>query len=345
MAYTVFSDKKFLFYFEAWWLLATILQYIILNQLDIDNFYAITDAVASNVILGFLCYLLSNNMRYYLPRSEKYWYIILSSLSVCLVWLIMLQISLYLLLPKNDPYLDFFKESYAIRFGSGFLLTSSITMFSLLLYNQQEQKELLARQSESEKLKRDAELYKLRQQLQPHFLFNSLNSISSLTSSNPEKARHMIQQLSAFLRGMLRKDEEKLISLQDELEYLKLYLEIEKVRFGHRLQTEISANESAFGAMLPPLILQPVVENAIKFGLYDTIEDVMIIIQAAKSDHHLQITVKNPFDPDTGRPSRGTGFGLSSIRRRLFLLYSRNDLVQTEVVGNEFITQILIPQV
>lgn len=345
MAYTVFSDKKFLFYFEAWWLLATILQYIILNQLDIDNFYAITDAVASNVILGFLCYLLSNNMRYYLPRSEKYWYIILSSLSVCLVWLIMLQISLYLLLPKNDPYLDFFKESYAIRFGSGFLLTSSITMFSLLLYNQQEQKELLARQSESEKLKRDAELYKLRQQLQPHFLFNSLNSISSLTSSNPEKARHMIQQLSAFLRGMLRKDEEKLISLQDELEYLKLYLEIEKVRFGHRLQTEISANESAFGAMLPPLILQPVVENAIKFGLYDTIEDVMIIIQAAKSDHHLLITVKNPFDPDTGRPSRGTGFGLSSIRRRLFLLYSRNDLVQTEVVGNEFITQILIPQV
>lgn len=345
MAYTVFSDKKFLFYFEAWWLLATILQYIILNQLDIDNFYAITDAVASNVILGFLCYLLSNNMRYYLPRSEKYWYIILSSLSVCLVWLIMLQISLYLLLPKNDTYLDFFKESYAIRFGSGFLLTSSITMFSLLLYNQQEQKELLARQSESEKLKRDAELYKLRQQLQPHFLFNSLNSISSLTSSNPEKARHMIQQLSAFLRGMLRKDEEKLISLQDELEYLKLYLEIEKVRFGHRLQTEISANESAFGAMLPPLILQPVVENAIKFGLYDTIEDVMIIIQAAKSDHHLLITVKNPFDPDTGRPSRGTGFGLSSIRRRLFLLYSRNDLVQTEVVGNEFITQILIPQV
>lgn len=345
MAHSVFSDKKFLFYFEAWWLLAMILQYIILKQIEIENYYAFTDAIASNVILGFLCYLLSNNMRYYLPRSEKYWYIILSSLTVCLVWLIVLQVSLYFIFPVNDPYLDFFKESYAIRFGSGFLLTSSITMFSLLLYNQQEQKELQARQSESEQLKRDAELYKLRQQLQPHFLFNSLNSISSLTSSNPEKARHMIQQLSAFLRGMLRKDEEKLISLQDELQYLKLYLDIEKVRFGHRLQTEIIADTNATGALLPPLILQPVVENAIKFGLYDTIEDVKISIAAASIDHHLLITVTNPFDPETGRPSRGTGFGLTSIRRRLYLLYSRNDLVQTTSEGNEFITQILIPQI
>lgn len=345
MAYSVFSDKKFLFYFEIWWLLVTVLQYLILNQLNVENYYAITDAVASNVILGFLCFLLSNNMRYYLPRSEKYWYIIVSSLAVCLVWLIMLQLSFYFIMPKEDPYVEFFKDSYAIRFGGGFLLTSSITMFSLLLYSQQEQKELQIRQSESEKLKRDAELYKLRQQLQPHFLFNSLNSISSLTSSNPEKARHMIEQLSTFLRGMLKKDEEKLISLNDELDYLKLYLDIEKVRFGHRLQTEIYSSEVLDSAVLPPLILQPVVENAIKFGLYDTIEDVVITISTESNDHHLLITIKNPFDPETGRPSRGTGFGLSSIRRRLYLLYSRNDLVHTQAEGNIFITRLIIPQV
>ncbi len=345
MAYSVFSDRRFLFYFEIWWLLVTILQYVILHQLNVENYYAITDAIASNVILGFLCFLLSNNMRFYLPRNEKYWYIIVSSLAVCLVWLIMLHVSFYFILPKDDPYIQFFKESYAIRFGSGFLLTSSITMFSLLLYSQQEQKELQARQSESEKLKRDAELYKLRQQLQPHFLFNSLNSISSLTSSNPEKARHMIQQLSAFLRGMLKKDEEKLISLNDELEYLKLYLDIEKVRFGHRLQTEIYSDESVGSTLLPPLILQPVVENAIKFGLYDTIDDVVITIRAESNDHHLLITIKNPFDPETGRPSRGTGFGLSSIRRRLYLLYSRNDLVHTQAEGNIFTTRLIIPQV
>ncbi len=344
MAYSVFSDKRFLFYFEIWWVLVTILQYVILNQLNVANYYAITDAVASNVILGFLCFLLSNNMRFYLPRSEKYWYIIVSSLAVCLIWLIMLQLSLVFILPKDDLYIQFFKDSYAIRFGSGFLLTSSITMFSLLLYSQQEQKELQSRQSESEKLRRDAELYKLRQQLQPHFLFNSLNSISSLTSSDPEKARHMIQQLSAFLRGMLKKDEEKLISLNDELEYLELYLDIEKVRFGHRLQTEIFSDESVGATRLPPLILQPVVENAIKFGLYDTIDDVVITIRAESNDHHLLITVRNPFDPETGRPSRGTGFGLSSIRRRLYLLYSRNDLVHTQAEGNTFTTRLIIPQ-
>lgn len=345
MGYSVFSDKRFLFYFEIWWLLVIVLQYIILQQLNVENFYAITDAIGSNVILGFLCFLLSNNMRFYLPRNEKYWYIIVSSLAVCLVWLIILQLSFYLILPKDDPYIQFFKDSYAIRFGSGFLLTSSITMFSLLLYSQQEQKELQSRQSESEKLKRDAELYKLRQQLQPHFLFNSLNSISSLTSSDPEKARHMIQQLSAFLRGMLRKDEEKLISLIDEFEYLKLYLDIEKVRFGHRLQTEIVSDVSVGKTLLPPLILQPVVENAIKFGLYDTIDDVVITIRAESNDHHLLITIRNPFDPETSRPSRGTGFGLSSIRRRLYLLYSRNDLVHTQAEGNTFITRLIIPQV
>ncbi|MGL1273916.1 histidine kinase, partial [Vibrio parahaemolyticus] len=84
---------------------------------------------------------------------------------------------------------------------------------------------------------------KLRQQLQPHFLFNSLNSISALIISQPEKARHMIQQLSDFLRGTLKKEEQQWNSLQEEMQYLQLYLDIEKVRFGHRLHTNIIMNE------------------------------------------------------------------------------------------------------
>jgi len=93
---------------------------------------------------------------------------------------------------------------------------------------------------EIEKLATAAELSKLRQQLQPHFLFNSLNSISALTNSHPEKARFMIQQLSDFLRGTLRQEDHHWNTLEKELEHLKLYLEIEKVRFGDRLQTEIT---------------------------------------------------------------------------------------------------------
>lgn len=218
-------------------------------------------------------------------------------------------------------------------------------MFSLLWYSQQEQKESDSRKVEAERLSREAELFKLRQQLQPHFLFNSLNSISALTGSNPEKARHMIHQLSDFLRGTLKKDEHQWNTLDEELQYLGLYLDIEKVRFGHRLQTEIICSEDALHFKLPVLLLQPVVENAIKFGLYDTTGDVMIRLEAAAEGNNLKITVQNPFDPETSQPLKGTGFGLSSIQRRLFLLFARHDLLKTESEKEIYITTILIPQI
>lgn len=321
-----------------------LLQYLILRQLQVDSFHAAVDAIVSNALLALLCFLLGNIMKYYLPRHEKYWYLLVSSVLVCVLWLFLLQVVLYIFFPVNDSYFDFLRESWTIRFGAGFLLVSSLTMFSMLWYSQQEQKEAQARKSETEQLNRDAELFKLRQQLQPHFLFNSLNSISALTGSEPEKARHMIQQLSEFLRGMLKKDEQQLITLEEELRYLRLYLEIEKVRFGHRLQTEIKYDDDAKDCLLPPLVLQPVVENAIKFGLYDTTENVLITVVATKTDHHLLIKVTNPFDPETSRPVKGTGFGLSSIYRRLYLLYLRKDLLKTRSEENLFTTEILIPQ-
>src|SRR5258708_40173562 len=105
-------------------------------------------------------------------------------------------------------------------------------------------------------------------------LFNSINSISAITGSKPEQARKMIQQLSDFLRGNLKKEEQQWVPLSEELQYLELYLDIEKVRFGHRLSTEISCEEGCLGLKLPPMLLQPIVENAIKFGLYDTTDAV-----------------------------------------------------------------------
>lgn len=344
MTTSLFADKRFQYFIQIWWLLVSLMQFAILRQLDVDVYHAVIDALCSAGLLGFISFLLSNNMRYYLPREEKYWYILISSIVGCGIWLIFLLLAFKLIFPDNDPYLLFLRESMGIRFGAGFLLISSLIMFSMLLYSQQEQKDIQARQAEAEKLAKESELFKLRQQLQPHFLFNSLNSISSLTATDPQKARHMIQQLSEFLRGMLRKDEEKLISLADELQYIRLYLEIEKVRFGHRLQTEIFCSARAESCLLPPLILQPVVENAIKFGLYDTVGDVLIRITAEKTDHDLRVDVTNPFDPETSAPVKGTGFGISSISRRLFLIFSRKDLVHTNALGTQYTTTVLIPQ-
>jgi LytS/YehU family sensor histidine kinase len=133
-------------------------------------------------------------------------------------------------------------------------------------------------------------------------------------------------------------------TLEEELKTLALYLDIEKVRFGDRLQTELLIAPEASTMQLPSLLLQPVVENAIKFGLYDTTEAVLIRIQAKQENEYLLVEVSNPFDANTAPAARGTGFGLSSIQRRLYLLFARSDLMQTAGNDGIFITTIRIPQ-
>ena len=345
MANSILSDKRLRFFFLAWWLVWMLMQYIILKELNIDEMHAITDSVISNALLATSCFFISNNMKYYLPRREKYWYLLVVSLTGSFLWMLVQQGFLWMIFKEGDPYFKVILSSWWIRFGAGFLLISSMSMFSLLWYSQQEQKEMDSRKLETEKLNKEAELFKLRQQLQPHFLFNSLNSISALTGSNPDKASHMIHQLSDFLRGTLKKDEQQWNTLEEELQYLQLYLDIEKVRFGNRLQTEIVFSEETLHLKLPALLLQPVVENAIKFGLYDTTGEVLIKLEAMAEAPILKIIVQNPFDPETSQPLKGTGFGLSSIQRRLFLLFARNDLLKTKTEDKKFITTIRIPQI
>ena len=128
------------------------------------------------------------------------------------------------------------------------------------------------------------------------------------------------------------------------MQYLQLYLDIEKVRFGNRLSTVVNMDETAENLKLPALLLQPIVENAIKFGLYDTMGETTIIISAKNEDNKLVVEVQNPFDPETSAPQQGTGFGLKSVQRRLFLLFARNDLLKTTTKENIFTTTVTIPQ-
>jgi hypothetical protein len=343
LAVSILSDKKLRLLFISWWLLWVILQYYSLTQSGIEYRHALVDSGISLSLLALGSMLLNNNLRYYLPR-DKYGYLFTISAIVTVIWWIIFQGILYLFFSKSDPYFNFVKGTSAIRFGAAFLLLSSMSMFSMLWYSRQDQKESNDRHSESEKLIREAELNNLRQQLQPHFLFNSLNSISALIISDPEKARNMIFQLSDFLRGTLKKETHQWISLKEEFEYLRLYLEIEKVRFGTRLQTDLIFNDEILNYKIPVLLLQPVVENAIKFGLYDTTENVLITIEAISEKGYLKIIIKNPFDPETSFPLKGTGFGLASVKRRLFLLFARADLVETSAEEQIFITKIKIPQ-
>jgi sensor histidine kinase YesM len=345
VADSILSDKRLRIFFAAWWIICMVLQYILLKEIGINDKYAITDCVIYIALLAASCFFISNNMRYYLPRNEKYWYILVISIAVSTICLLVHKGIIWILFSESDTFRKTIQATLMRRFGAGFLITSSISMISLLWYSQHEQNTIDERKAEADTLTRDAELYKLRQQLQPHFLFNSLNSISALTASQPEKARHMITQLSDFLRGTLKKEENFWNTLEEELKHLQLYLDIEKVRFGHRLETEVTGNNKTMPLKLPAMLLQPVVENAIKFGLYDTIGNVLITIHAVEEKNYLKIVVQNPFDPETSQPLKGTGFGLSSVKRRLFLLFGRNDLLSTQHENDHFITTIFIPQI
>lgn len=197
-------------------------------------------------------------------------------------------------------------------------------------------------QTDATVMLREAELFKLRQQLQPHFLYNSLNSINALIMIQPEKAQDMVGRLSDFLRTSVKRESQERVPIEDELAYIQSYLSIEAIRFGDRLQV-VFEKEYTDDAMMPPFLLQPIMENAIKFGLYARTGAVQISINILLRDSLLIISVTNPYDTQT-QPMRGTGFGLEGIQRRLYLLYARTDLLETKKDANTFTTILKIPQ-
>ncbi|HEV8658091.1 MAG TPA: histidine kinase [Thermoanaerobaculia bacterium] len=165
-------------------------------------------------------------------------------------------------------------------------------------------------------LAREAELRAFKAQVDPHFLFNSLNAVASLCGSRPADAREMAQRLAEFFRLMLRVGALERITLGEEIDLVSRYLAIEKVRFGERLRTHIDVDDAAARCMVPPLLLQPLVENAVRHGIASVVEGGTIDIAANLHDGTLRIRIDNPADPDRA-DARGEGIGLQNAAGRL----------------------------
>ena len=327
----------------GWWLFAFVIQLLLIQWQGFDWSISLADALVTQSLLGLVAFGIRLLLRYYLPEKKNLWRLIEWTLIMAALVVFLQQLVLRLII-SNPQYTEFLNQTLPIRALVDWLIIVLATMGSWLWSYLRDQKEAELRRGDIERLARESELSALRQQLHPHFLFNSLNSISALVGSRPEEARKMVQQLSDFLRGTLKKDDQQLVTLEEELGHLQLYLDIEKVRFGHRLTIDIQKSENILDVKLPSLLLQPIVENAIKFGLYDTVGDVTISISARTENNMLIMEVKNPFDSSTTVPRQGTGFGLSSVQRRLYLIYLRNDLLTTSRNESIFSTLIKIPQ-
>jgi hypothetical protein len=233
-------------------------------------------------------------------------------------------------------------EAAPLLFGLGVMLYLLAATLHYLLGAFEASQEAARRALEFEIASREAELRTLRAQIHPHFLFNSLNSINALIGSRPEEARRLSVRLGDFLRRSLTLGSRERVPLAEELDLAETLLAIEKVRFGDRLSHEIRADDGARGCKVPPLLLQPLVENAVTHGIATMLEGGTIRVTAEQRRGQLRIVVENPRDPDSPDP-RGTGIGLQNVRRRLDALYGNEAEVQVLSEADSFRVELRLP--
>ena len=235
-----------------------------------------------------------------------------------------------------------FAERTAIVYGAGCVFYLLAVSFHYVSLAQEATHEVEARAMQTSIQARDAELKALKAQINPHFLFNSLNSISALTSIDPARARDMCVLLGDFLRLTLGLGEKTSVRLSEELELLQKYMAIEKVRFGSRLTMHEEIQEESRACLLPPLLLQPLVENAVKHGIASLPEGGDVRLAVQRQNGRLAILVENSWDPEAP-PRRSGGLGLKNVQQRLEARYGKEARLSVNAEGELFQVSLSLP--
>lgn len=220
----------------------------------------------------------------------------------------------------GEPLVALSPPGWILYFAAGFLLYLLALFAHDALVAFENLQAAALREAESRTLAREAELRLLRTQIEPHFLFNSLNSISALTAIDPAAAREMTVDLAQFFRRTLALAGRERIALGEEVELCRHYLAIEQRRFGRKLRAELRVDDAAADCLLPPMTLQPLLENAVKHGIRGLDEGGTIEVDAAVRDGWLHLAVANPVAGEAPA-GQGSGVGLVNLRERLAVLY------------------------
>ncbi len=227
-------------------------------------------------------------------------------------------------------------------FAAGVLLYLLSVAMHYVLAAMEAAREAEQREAELTILAREAELAALKAQIRPHFLFNSLNSISALAGSDPPRAQQMCVLLGDFLRKSLALGEKASISIGDELALSRSYLAVEELRFGARLGVEEDLDERGHGCLIPPLLLQPLVENAVRHGIATRVDGGKVRLGIAYGGGRLRILIENPFDPESPvRP--GSGRGIANVRQRLAARYGDSAMFAAKPLGDRYLVVISVP--
>jgi two-component system sensor histidine kinase AlgZ len=246
------------------------------------------------------------------------------------------------LLPMFHELNARYHQQAPILFGVGVLLFLLMASVHFLLASFESSRENERRNLEVKILAREAELKSLRAQINPHFLFNCLNSISALTTADPAKAREMCLLLADFLRMSLDFGSRDFISLEEEISLITQFLAVEQVRLGSRLTVERNFDPQVGSCAIPPLLLQPLVENAVRHGIAQLPEGGTIRIDIERRGERLRIVVENPFDPEAP-PGRGKGIGLRNVRQRLQTMFGAEARMDMQKNANLYRVEISFP--
>jgi LytS/YehU family sensor histidine kinase len=340
--------SRFGLYLLFWAPITAILIYLMAKPAGLGWLFATLLVVPLCLIYAFVCMSAwysckASPIQTTLPRRLFFKHTV-AAVIVSLLWVEVAKLIAYLLsqMQAFQGLNQKFAPQAPLLFAAGFLLYSLAVASNYVILEIEESRAAQARVLETSILARDAELKALKAQINPHFLFNSLNSISALTSIDAARAREMCILLADFLRMTLGLGEKALVPLREELELLQRFLAIEKVRFGERLHVDAHIETQAETCLLPPLLLQPLVENAIIHGVATLPAGGTVRLSAECSGGRLHLSVENSVDPDAPAP-RKSGLGLPNVRLRLEARYGKDATLRATAEEELFRVAISLP--
>lgn len=340
------SRTRLAFYLGFWVLVALLLAVAYASASAASGTEALAVAAPLVVIYGFICL-----SAWYVCRAAPLSVAgigrvivtqLLASAVATMLWLPAWEGWAYTLLGPFDQAVANYRSQLPLVVSAGVLLYASAAMFHYVLIAVEASQAAVTRGFSLEVMAREAELRALRAQIDPHFLFNSLNSISALTTTDPRGARDMCVLLAAFFRNCVRLGNEDEVPLERELEMVGNYLDIEKIRCGPRLSTRVDVGPDCGSCLVPPLILQPLVENAVRHGIHSLTAGGHVEVRASCADGMLILGVENPYDAEAAR-KQGAGVGLANVKQRIRSLYGKEADLRTSANGGRYRAELRLP--
>ena len=333
--------------FGGVWMLVTAVQTGIVHFSGLSFEYALADSVMFNFLLACCLIPVWYPIRFNIWKRDT-WHInialhLVLICAVIITWLPAGYGIRYLIGPDNDSYIHFLKISLWWKALEGILFYIVVVLVYYICVYVEQLNEKAANEIRLNRLVKDSELNLLKSQINPHFLFNSMNSVNSLIIYNPEQAQKMLVALSDYLRYAVQSTHRVYSCLSEEMDNIARYLSIEQLRFGDKLIYEPEIDPSCLTVELPAMLLQPLLENAIKHGVYESLDTVRIVVKISKDNSYLKIELINNFDEEGCPTKKGSGTGLRNIRERLRLLYGTSAAMQAKAEHGVFTVIVKIP--